>query len=268
MRRRHRLAQRMRRHHSRATTLLSRACRRGPLALPSRQALTPTMWRRHRRGLRQLPSWSRRSGPASSARCGSTTGGEWYTLLWHIWGTCLVGVRRPRLRRRRLRCCRLRRPFLRRHCLRCCRLRRPITHPLLPPRAMQVMIIVFLQLCVTVGVAATFMFVQPLRVSLLEGWRRWVGGGIIGGQCSAARPHLPHRHRCLSPLKFVWLLPTLLQDYVRPGGPGQWVFIVAWILSLVRGGSHATHSGPGGRLACWAPALGCVWHCCLALAHV
>lgn len=29
---------------------------------------------------------------------------------------------------------------------------------------LQVMIIVFLQLCVTVGVAATFMFVQPLRV--------------------------------------------------------------------------------------------------------
>ncbi|PRW59235.1 lifeguard 1 [Chlorella sorokiniana] len=49
----------------------------------------------------------------------------------------------------------------------------------------KVMIIVFLQLCVTVGVAATFMFVQPLR------------------------------------------------DYVRPGGPGQWVFIVAWVLSLV-----------------------------------
>jgi hypothetical protein len=54
----------------------------------------------------------------------------------------------------------------------------------------KVMIIVFLQLCVTVGVAATFMFVQPLR------------------------------------------------DYVRPGGPGQWVFIVAWVLSLVRRGTH------------------------------
>lgn len=81
MRSRHDLAQRMRRRHSRATTLLSRACRRGPLVLPSRQALTPTMWRRRRRGLRQLLSWSRRSGLASSARCDFMAGGELWALL-------------------------------------------------------------------------------------------------------------------------------------------------------------------------------------------
>ncbi|KAL4444889.1 hypothetical protein ABPG77_003939 [Micractinium sp. CCAP 211/92] len=45
--------------------------------------------------------------------------------------------------------------------------------------------IVFLQLCVTVGVACVFIFVDPVR------------------------------------------------NYVRPGGPGQWVFIVAWVVSLV-----------------------------------
>ncbi|KAL4448096.1 hypothetical protein ABPG75_005315 [Micractinium tetrahymenae] len=49
----------------------------------------------------------------------------------------------------------------------------------------KVFCIVFLQLCVTVGIACVFMFVNPVR------------------------------------------------NYVRPGGPGQWVFIVAWVVSLV-----------------------------------
>lgn len=29
-------------------------------------------------------------------------------------------------------------------------------------------------------------------------------------------------------------MPVVLQDYVRPGGPGQWLFIVVWIAALVR----------------------------------
>lgn len=53
---------------------------------------------------------------------------------------------------------------------------------------------------------------------------------------------------------------ALVQDYVRPGGPGQWVFIVAWILSLVRqwllclGVAWPWHSA-----GCTRPASACAW---------
>lgn len=62
------------RPRSRATTPRSRACRRGPLAPPSRRALMPTMWRRRRRRRRRPPSWSTRSAPASFARCAPARG--------------------------------------------------------------------------------------------------------------------------------------------------------------------------------------------------
>lgn len=54
---------------------------------------------------------------------------------------------------------------------------------------------------------------------------------------------------------------TLVQDYVRPGGPGQWVFIVAWILSLVRQwgcgvwGVPGLGTAPAGTRPVW----GCAW---------
>lgn len=56
------------------------------------------------------------------------------------------------------------------------------------------MIIVFLQLCVTVGVAATFMFVQPLRVCRKGGWQpSWEGGSRGGGPCLLAVLQVPMR---------------------------------------------------------------------------
>ena len=39
----------------------------------------------------------------------------------------------------------------------------------------------------------------------------------------------------------IFLAPA--QDYVRPGGPGQWVFIITWIVSLASAGCEGQRQG-------------------------
>lgn len=99
--------------------------------------------------------------------------------------------------------------------------------------------LVFLQLCITIGVASCFIFVDAVRVSGLA--------ARLPARLSASLPDRLHSlQRAPRTLEGEALLYAIvLQEYVRPGGDGQWVFIVSWVLSLVR----AACGGRGGMLA-------------------
>ena len=91
---------------------------------------------------------------------------------------------------------------------------RPTPLPSPIPCCVQVMLIVFLQLCVTVGVACVFMFVQPVKASRGRETRR---AGPRAPACCRAAHHTPSP-ACLAPTSS-W--PHPCRTTCAPAAPGS-----------------------------------------------